>query len=499
MAVNPTLPVTGTETTFDPWLFGSTGALALATAPETTPAAATLPADDLPPPASADGTLLASRGQSRVAALRTEIENAYDMNGNDLAAKVHALSVTERNELLRTLSPSGVEQLTLELAQARTGNPRAYAQLRADLLNGQPPAEIARLINAALRWDQPNNPSGQMLGQPLVADLASYIAENGTKGQKLGLIDLLTDARQGGWATRNNAAAGAVGELFRGLNYDPKAINQALAMMSQSDKAAVARSALRADSPAEIDQLLKFNALATSAPQRAQMLEQFMLALDGSGISGERRQAALEGITATLLRSPDSTFSALRREDQQGADALATYLGYLAQSRNAGDIKGLFAALKYGADLGGQRSAAELEAIDRARFNAPDMENATNRGYLVGALQQALDRFGADEAGRNKLSRNIVTGGIFTAGAIGAKLLGPWGVLASLGATGLSFINSQFNNPATLQTANEFNREILSLARPVVAGTNGRPQEVRDPGNVRAFLDGVDQARLTQP
>lgn len=446
------------------------------------------------------GELVIARGGSvdsgRVAALRTEIENAYNMNGNDLAAKVGALNIAERNELLRTLSTSGIEQLTFEVAQARTGNPKAYAQLQHDLLWGQPPAQIQRLLNAALAWDTRGNPVGQNMAQGLVHDFAAHIAANGTKGQKLGLIDNLTDARNGGRATTSATAAEAVGELFRGLRFDPGAIDQALSMMSQSDKAGVARATLATDTPAQIDRFLLFNSMSSNAGQRAQMLEQVMLSLGGA--QGAKRQAALEGITATLLKSPDATFSALRREDQEGANALSTYLGYLAQSPNAGDIKGLLTALKYGQDLGGNRSPGQLEALDRQRFNAADKENATNRGYLVGGLQQALDRFSADEGERNKLSRNIVTGGIFTGGAIGAKLLGPWGVAASLAATGLSFINSQFNNPAQLGTAAAFNREILGLARPVVANTNGRPQEVRDPGNVSAFIEGVNQARLTR-
>ncbi len=433
----------------------------------------------------------------KVAALRNEIQNAYDMNSNDLAAKVDALNVAERNLLLRTLTTDGVSQLAFEFSQARVSSPQAYASLQNDLLRGQPPQQIHRLVNAASAWDTQGNPSGQAAAQPFVHDIASYIADNGSKGQKLGLIDLMTDPSSGGGAARSATQAEAVGELFSGLRGDVNAVNSALAMMSQSDKAAVARQTLRTDSPEDINRFLRYNASATDPTQRAQMLEQFMLSV-GSAPNEASKQAALQGITATLLKSPDSTFSALRLEDQQGADALSNYLGELAQSPNAGDIRTLFASLKYGADLGGSRSSAQLEALDRQRFNAPDQQNATNRGYLVGSLQQALDRFASSEGDRNKLSRNIATGAIFTAGAIGAKLLGPWGALASLGATGLSFVNSQFNNPASLQTSTDFNTTLLGLAKPVVEGTNGRPQEVRDPGNVGAFIEGVNQARLTR-
>jgi hypothetical protein len=378
---------------FDAWLLAPP---LEATLPAPATPAAPLPPDDEPAPLATGQDLLARGGspRDRVAALRTEIENAYDMNGNDLAAKVRALSVTERNELLRTLSASGIEQLTLELAQARTGNPVAYAQLRADLLDGQPPAEIARLIDAALRWDRPDNPSGQMLGQPLVADLASYIAEYGTKGQKLGLIDHLSDARGGGPAAHSESAARAVSELIQGLKHDPDAVTRALAMLGRDDRTAVALQTVRGEDAAGISSFLRMIALGRNAEQRIAMAEAFVPVAHEA--SGDKRKALVDGVTYNLREQMHAAGTSHRVAPQ----AIAAILYQELNTRGGSDAVQDRHAARIAATAPGSRERAQAIAEANADWNVVppgrggDITRSTTLGYAQLSVDGVVRLFG---------------------------------------------------------------------------------------------------------
>ncbi len=378
----------------DLWLLGPPPDAAL---PAPTTTAAPLPPDDEPSPLPLGNDLLARGGgpRDRVAALRTEIENAYDMNGDDLAAKVRALSVAERNELLRTLSTSGIEQLTFELAQARTGNPAAYAQLRADLLNGQPPAEIARLVDVALRWDRPDNPSGQMLGRPLVEDLARYLAEHGTKGQKLGLIDHLSDPRGGGPAARSESAARAVSELIQGLKHDPDAVTRALAMLGRDDRAAVALQTVRGEDAAGISNFLRMVSLGRNAEQRIAMVEAFVPIAHEAG-GGDKRKALVDGVTYNLR----DQMHAAGTSHRVAPEAIAAILYQELNTRGASDAAQDRHAARIAATAPGSRERAQAIADANADWAvAPpgrggDITRSTTLGYAQLSVDGVVRLFG---------------------------------------------------------------------------------------------------------
>lgn len=436
----------------------------------------------------------------KVDTLATEIKTAPEFKSRDFAQKIHNLNVPERNSLLSKLGNDGRGALVTEMYKASTRNPTAYQSMVKDLTNGIPPKQIKSLIDAGVSFNTAGNPVGQNLAKTLTHDIAVEVASNGTKGQKLGLIDTMTDPKAGGLATSQKFGGEAVGELFKGLKGDVGAIDSALKMMSQSDKMNVAKQTLATDNADGITQVFRYVSASTDAPQKAQMLEQFMTSLDS--VHGDKKKAALDGITATILKSPNSVLTALRPEDQpfkgNGGDALSTYISNVLESSSPQVLQDMMAALKYGDNRGGKSSPSQLERTDFGRFNASDKQNASTRGYFVGSFDKAISKLEKEGKDANSLSRNAWGSGIDVVKTIlsNTPAVKEFKVVIDLGATGLKAVNSQFNNASQLDAASTY-KTLIDIGRPTIPGTNGAPQ-LAEQGNSPAYAQNVDRSDRTR-
>jgi len=436
----------------------------------------------------------------KVDSLAKEIKTTPEFKSRDLAQKIHTLSVPERNSLLSKLGNQGRGVLATEMYKASTRNPMAYQSMVKDLTNGIPPQQIKSLIDAGTAFNTANNPVGQYMATTLTHDIAVEVASNGTKGQKLGLIDTMTDPRTGGLAASQKFGGEAVGELFKGLKGDVGAIDAALKMMSQSDKMNVAKQTLATDDANGIKQVLRYVSASTDAPQKAQMLEQFMTSLDS--VQGDKKKAALDGITASILKSPNSVLTALRPEDQpfkgNGGYALSTYIANVLESSSPQVLQDMMAALKYGDNRGGKSSPSQLERTDFDRFNAPDKQNASTRGYFVGSFDKAISKLEKEGKDANSLSRNAWGSSIDVVKTIlsNTPAVKEFKVAIDLGATGLKAVNSQFNNASQLDAASTY-KTLIDIGRPTIPGTNGAPQ-LAEQGNSPAYAQNVDRSDRTR-